>query len=57
MLAVTPAIGRPFDGDTDLRELPIPFGDSGYVALYRFEPGADTVYVLAVRHQREAGFI
>jgi hypothetical protein len=39
-------MGRPFDGDAHLRELPIPFGDSGYVALYRFEREADAVYVL-----------
>ncbi|ASD84763.1 plasmid stabilization protein (plasmid) [Burkholderia gladioli pv. gladioli] len=38
------------------RELAIPFGDSGYVALYRYEPADDAVYVLAFRHQREAGY-
>jgi len=48
-------MGRPFDGDHHLRELPIPFGESEYIALYRFKPEADAVYVLAVRHQREAG--
>ncbi len=57
LLQTTPAaMGRPFDDDAQLRELPIPFGESGYVALYRFEPEADAVYVLAVRHQREAGY-
>ena len=35
-----------------LRELIIPFGASGYVALFEIE-GTDTVTVLAVRHQRE----
>ena len=35
-----------------LRELVIPFGASGYVALYDIEP-EETVTVLAVRHQRE----
>jgi len=49
-------MGRPFDDDAHLRELPIPFGASGYIALYRFEPEADAVYMLAVRHQREAGY-
>ena len=35
-----------------LRELIIPFGHSGYVALFEIEgPGA--VVVIAVRHQRE----
>ncbi len=49
-------MGRPFDDDAHLRELPIPFGESGYIALYRFEPEWGAVYVLAVRHQREADY-
>ena len=35
-----------------LREMVIPFGASGYVALFEIED-ASTVTVLAVRHQRE----
>ena len=35
-----------------LRELVIPFGASGYVALFEIDD-AETVTVLAVRHQRE----
>jgi plasmid stabilization system protein ParE len=35
-----------------LREIVIPFGASGYVALYEIE-NDDTVTILAVRHQRE----
>jgi hypothetical protein len=38
------------------RELVIPFGNSGYVALYRYEPGDDAVLILAFRHQKEAGY-
>ncbi len=38
-----------------LRELIIPFGSSGYVALFEIED-ARTVTVLAVRHQREADY-
>lgn len=56
MLETTPQMGRPFDIDADLRELSISFGDSGYVALYCFDPSANAVYVLAFRHQREAGY-
>ncbi len=56
LLQTTPAMGRPFDGDDHLRELPIPFGESGYIALYRFKPEAYAVYVLVFRHQREAGY-
>lgn len=49
-------MGRPFLELPVLRELVIRFGDSGYVALYRHEPADDAVYVLAVRHQKEAGY-
>lgn len=35
-----------------LRELVIPFGAAGYVALFEIEDGT-TVTILAVRHQRE----
>ena len=35
-----------------LRELLIPFGNAGYIALFEIED-AKTVTVLAVRHQRE----
>ncbi len=56
LLETAPDIGRPFPEMPELRELVIPFGDSGYVALYRHEPTADAVYVLAFRHQKEAGY-
>jgi len=55
-LETTPDMGRPFDQETNLRELPISFGASGYVALYRHDPAGDVVYLLAFRHQREAGY-
>ncbi|MDQ1315747.1 MAG: hypothetical protein QG662_1856 [Pseudomonadota bacterium] len=38
-----------------LREMLIEFGQSGYVALFEIED-ADTVTILAVRHQREDDF-
>lgn len=49
-----PLIGRP--AEEDLRELVISRGRSGYVALYRYLPQRDLVRVLAIRHQREAGY-
>lgn len=55
-LETNPQIGRPLEDLPELRELIIEFGDSGYVALYRFEQKADMVYVLAFRHQKEAGY-
>jgi plasmid stabilization system protein ParE len=49
-----PLIGRPVEHP--LRELVISRGRSGYVALYSFEPLHDVVLLLAIRHQREAGY-
>jgi plasmid stabilization system protein ParE len=49
-----PQMGRPVDDG--MRELVIPFGDSGYVALYHHDAAADAVIILAFRHQREAGY-
>ena len=39
-----------------LRELIISRGKTGYVALYAYDEAADVVLVLAIRHQREAGY-
>jgi plasmid stabilization system protein ParE len=38
------------------RELVISRGRTGYLALYRFLARTDQVLVLALRHQREAGY-
>lgn len=38
-----------------LRELIIPFGSAGYVALFEIE-SSSTVNILAVRHQREEDY-
>lgn len=56
LLETAPDIGRPFPEIPELRELVIAFGDTGYVALYRHELTTDTVYILAFRHQKEAGY-
>ncbi len=50
----SPLIGRPLTGG--LRELLIGRGALAYLALYRFLPVAETVFVLAIRHAREAGY-
>lgn len=47
-----PKIGRKKDG-TDLRELIIDFGSSGYIALYDFDEDLDEVVITALRHQKE----
>ena len=54
ILSHSPLIGRPIkDGK---RELVIGRGARGYVALYRYLADIDTVFVLALRAQRESGF-
>lgn len=54
-LAAHPLVGRRVEGD--LRELVISFGATGYIALYRFVVQQDTVRILALRHQREIGYL
>ena len=55
LLADQPQVGRPVENmEPEFREWLISFGGSGYVALYHFD-GEDAV-ILAVRHQREAGY-
>jgi plasmid stabilization system protein ParE len=54
-LAAHPLLGRRVHGD--IRELVISFGQTGYIALYRFIVPHDEVRVLAMRHQREIGFV
>jgi plasmid stabilization system protein ParE len=55
VLAKQPGVGRPAEEmPTEYREWMIDFGDSGYIVLYRFD--GSTAYLLAVRHQREAGY-
>ena len=54
ILATNPLIGRPCAADK--RELIIGKQAHGYVALYRYLQELDTVFVLAIRNQREAGY-
>lgn len=54
VLEGSPMIGRPVG--RDLRELIIGKRSAGYIALYRHVPAIDTVFVLALRSQREAGY-
>lgn len=54
-LAMTPFSFRKAAQNPLQRELIIPFGSSGYVALYEIV-GASKVVVLAVRHQREQDY-
>jgi plasmid stabilization system protein ParE len=54
LLSRHPLIGRPVEWG--LRELVISRGRTGYVALYSVEDEHHAVLVLAIRHQREAGY-
>ena len=54
VLEQNPLIGRPIEDDK--WELVIGRRSRGYLALYRYVSAIDTVFVLAVRSQREAGY-
>ena len=55
ILGQFPHAGRPaIDLEPEHKELLIPFGSAGYVVLY--EVAGETVYILAVRHQKEVGY-
>jgi plasmid stabilization system protein ParE len=54
-LAAHPLIGRRVEGE--LRELVISYGQTGYVAFDRQVIARDEVRDLAIRHQRELGFL
>lgn len=54
VLEYNPMIGRP--SNNDKRELVIGHRSHGYVALYRYVVEVDTVFILAVRSQQEAGY-
>jgi toxin ParE1/3/4 len=54
VLELNPLIGQPVFENK--RELVIGHRSRGYVALYRYIAEIDTVFVLALRSQREAGY-
>ena len=55
ILVDQPGAGRPAEQMApEFREWIIPFGGSGYIALYRYD--GEKAVILAVRHQREAGY-
>jgi plasmid stabilization system protein ParE len=54
VLAHSPLIGRP--ANNDKRELVIGRRAHGSMALYRYVAAVDTVFILAVGSQREAGY-
>ncbi len=53
-LEVNPRIGKPVEGLADYHDLVIPFGSAGYLLRYRIQ--VDVVYIVAVKHCKEAGY-
>ncbi len=53
LLTHSPLIGRKLRGG--VRELVMGIAARGHVALYRYVPTLDTVFVLAIRGQRKSG--
>jgi plasmid stabilization system protein ParE len=56
LLEQNPQLGKALNNNSELHELVIAFGDSGYVTLYRYVQAADIVYLLAFKHQKQAGY-
>ena len=55
VLGHQPHIGRPIEELPDeFREWVIEFGDNGYLVRYRID--ADSVTILSMRYQKEAGY-
>lgn len=54
ILATNPLIGRP--ADSGQRELVIGRRSHGCIALYRYIQEVDTIFVLAIRNQSQAGY-
>ena len=54
ILSTSPLIGRAAKGGKS--ELIIGRGSHGYVALYRYAPEIDSVFLLAIRSQRESEY-
>jgi plasmid stabilization system protein ParE len=57
--AVDNLAAHPLSGpriEAEVRELVISYGQTGYIALFRFVVPQNEVRILAIRHQRELGF-
>ena len=55
LLQQHPAAGRPVENlDLDYRDLPIVFGNSGYLVRYQIRGGE--VLIVGIKHAREAGY-
>jgi plasmid stabilization system protein ParE len=55
LLADHPLLGR--EAEEGRRELILSRGRYGYIAKYRWLAAEDVILILAIRHQREAGYV
>ena len=59
LLTRHPLIGRAINSglDSGLRELVLGTKNRGYLALYKYSAELEIVFILAIRSQREAGYL
>lgn len=50
---VFPGLGKPTE-NIDVRQIVVPFGNTGYIVRYTVRPGSGNVLVLRIWHGREA---
>jgi len=55
-LGENPRAGAVYDQENDIRQIHIPFGKSGYSALYTVQDVIEIVGILRVKHQRESRY-
>ena len=55
-LGENPKIGIIYDQSNDIRQIHVPFGKSGYSALYTVQDVIEIVGILRVKHQRESRY-
>jgi plasmid stabilization system protein ParE len=56
ILDTHPEIGRLASRELTLRELVTSYGKTGYIAMYEYSSADRAIRVVAIRHQREAGY-
>lgn len=52
-LAENPNIGTSYDDSFGIRQIHVPYGKSGYSALYKVHDVIEIVGILRVKHQRQ----
>lgn len=55
-LADNPNIGTKYEEHSDIRQIHIPYGRSGYSALYKVHDVVEIVGILRIKHQRQNSY-